>query len=733
MLMHDETLRPRVALRDGWRYVAGRQSQTWLSGRAPAADDAAVSLPHCWNTTDTFEAGAAYRRGWGSYRCAFPFAVEGRESLAWRLRSEGFYGTGDVWLNGARLAVVDGQYLGMDLPAGLGLRAGENVLAVRVNNRYHRHVLPGIRDPDFLLYGGLAGRVWLEGLPMVHVVDAETWVYCVSLDSRSARIVIPFTLRNLSVHGRDVRLTWRILAPDGACVAEDAVGVSLAAGLADAFAGQMQFVIPSPRPWSPATPALYVAHGELTAGGVRCDDIRIRFGCRTASFVPDQGFLLNGERLELRGVNRHESMPGFGNALPDGLHRADARQIRALGLNFVRLSHYPQHPVFLDACDELGILVYAELATWKRVSTGGWLRAARRQLEGLVTRDRHRPSIIAWGLGNEARSRRVYLDLRERLAVLDSTRAVSYAENHLHRARRRRTLGIPDVWGCNYELTELTAARDAARLRCVLVTECANYPPAERGAREEEMNQVALIAGELARLREHRYVAGFALWSFADYATLRKARFHRCCGVVDAWRVPKPAADYLRATGLTEPVLAVHGDWSADGMPLRRLTVISNMDRIRARVNGRVVDERAVSEALMPLDVPFSAGLIEIEGVRGGDTRRAQLATAGAPARLLVEADPAFATDPDVAKLWLRLEDREGHLVTHAGGWVDVALDGTGRLVTHVPRARVKLAAGVGVVYIQRREVRAPVAMRFTVGAGAAGSLVATHSLAPRS
>ena len=101
------------------------------------------------------------------------------------------------------------------------------------------------------------------------------------------------------------------------------------------------------------------------------------------------------------GCNRHECLPGFGNALPVNLHRQDAESIKAAGPNFVRLSHYPQHPEFLNACDQLGVLVYAELASWKSVRGGRWLKAAVRQFGDMIRRDRNHPSVIMWGLGNE--------------------------------------------------------------------------------------------------------------------------------------------------------------------------------------------------------------------------------------------------------------------------------------------------------------------------------------------
>jgi beta-galactosidase len=239
-------------------------------------------------------------------------------------------------------------------------------------------------------------------------------------------------------------------------------------------------------------------------------------------------------------------MPGYGSALPHAQHRRDAETIKGMGLNAVRLAHYPQHPAFLDACDELGILVYAEIATWKSVTTGKWLDAAERQLRGMILRDRHHPSIILWGLGNESRSRAAYERLGDIAHELDPDRFTIYAENHLYRAKRENALNLVDVWGCNYELDVLDEVPDYCATGVALVSECSNSPHAVRGDTAMEQDQVERITRDLDTIAAHPACAGFFIWSFQDYATLRKKRYIRHCGLVDAWREPKKAALMLK-------------------------------------------------------------------------------------------------------------------------------------------------------------------------------------------
>jgi beta-galactosidase/beta-glucuronidase len=526
--------RMKIALDYDWQFLRDRVACGWFADGGGEA----VDLPHCWNEQDAFQEGVAYYRGWGSYRRSFRLEDAGDVSgeFRWLLVSEGFYGTGDVWLNGKRLGKVDGQYLGFTFDVTNVLReGGENLIGVRLTNRCASYVLPGLKMPDFLLYGGLSGRMWLERVPAVRIDAGATRVEGREQAAGRWDVRIDSVLTGALTEGD--ALSWRVLDADGGEV-----------GGRGSFGDPTDCTtlsVDAPRLWDVDDPCLYVAEGTLSCDGAIVDVVSIRFGFRSAEFRPHEGFFLNGRRLQLRGCNRHESMPGFGRALPLWLHREDAERIKSMGLNFVRLSHYPQHPAFLDACDELGILVYAEVASWKSVRGGRWLKKACRQMHDMILRDRNRPAVILWGMGNEGRHRGAYEKLYALCKTLDPDRAVTYAENHLHRAKRKRTLGLPDVWGINYEFDAMDEGCEASRLKCVVVSECSNYPLTERGNPDAELKQLETVQADLAMIANRPSVAGFTLWCFNDYATLRKERYKRYSGIVDAWRTPKRSARWL--------------------------------------------------------------------------------------------------------------------------------------------------------------------------------------------
>ena len=533
-----------VDLNQGWAFIQRRASRRWLSGDGDKRESI-VDLPHCWNAADDFQEGVAYYRGPGSYRKTFSLGPARSESQLY-FETEGFYGLGDLWVNGRCVASIDGQYLGVSIDVTDAVRYdGDNTIGVRLTNRCGRKALPGIALPDFLLYGGLSGRAKLVWQPRLRFERGGVSVITRDVMGPSSHADVDLYAENASDRLRRCVTEWRVLDAEGNEQAS-AHGPELGIQPGERSRTAVRLTVPDARLWSPGTPVLYTMEGRVIEDGREVDRMRIRFGFREVEFRPRQGCFVNGVRAPLRGCNRHECQPGYGRALPLAIHAEDAARIRGMGLNFVRLSHYPQHPAFLDACDEQGLLVYAEIASWKSVRGGRWIDLAERQMRGMIRRDRNHPSIILWGLGNEGRHRQAFERLQSCARELDPDRPTIYAENHLYRARRKGTLGIPDVWGTNYELDALEAGCEASRLKNVVISECCNYPHAERGNAEAETLQVAMIADMLERIRGKDWVAGFALWSYNDYGTLRKRRYRRHCGLVDAWRRPKMAAEYLR-------------------------------------------------------------------------------------------------------------------------------------------------------------------------------------------
>ncbi len=576
-----------------WSFALGHGGRSWR-GEAPLAGSEPVDLPHCWNAFEGWDPGS-YQRGFGCYWRTLEIEdwawVPG---FRWRLSVGGFWGSAEIFWNRRRLGKVEGASLGTWLDVSEVVSAGHHQIGIRLENKHKRSRLPGIKEPDFLLYGGLAGSMELVRVPEVHlrtrITQLEQRLATSAEAGATDRLTVRFRARNEGSTSRRLQTRWSLVDPAGDPLPGwSTVGTAPATttrGSADA--GRLTLQGPRLERWSPANPRLLELRGELIdEQGLVLDRQRLRFGARSVRWG-ETGFHLNGERLELRGANRHECHPGFGSAVPEALARRDVDELVALGCNLVRLSHYPQSPAFLDACDEKGLMVYAELASWKSVRGGRWLRRALDQWRGLITRDRNRPSVVIWGMGNESRSRRAYLQLADTARLLDGTRPVTYAENHLYRARRWRTTGLPAVWGVNYELDVLERAKAAATAGSVLVTECMNPCLEAHGFGEEPLaeRQATVMERELPIIQAHDFVAGFLVWCFADYPTRYRDRTVRAAGLLDGMRQPRIGAWWMRARYATEPFVHLDGDWSEDGPRQRKLTVVSNQARVQVDCAG---------------------------------------------------------------------------------------------------------------------------------------------------
>ena len=182
--------------------------------------------------------------------------------------------------------------------------------------------------------------------------------------------------------------------------------------------------------WSTDNPKLYTVQATLTFPGVGSHVLSRRIGFRDASFQPD-GFYLNGERLQLFGLNRHQLYPYAGMAMPARVQRMDAEILKnELNCNMVRCSHYPQSPHFLDACDELGLLVWEEAPGWHNVNAApGWQDLVVQNVRDMVTRDRSRPSVVIWGtrLNETPDLPGLWAATRQAAAQLDGSRPSSGA------------------------------------------------------------------------------------------------------------------------------------------------------------------------------------------------------------------------------------------------------------------------------------------------------------------
>lgn len=345
-----------------------------------------VPTPSCWETYPGF----GLYRGEGRYETRFA----GSGNL--RIECKGVSHTATVWLDGEQIAAHYNAYTAFHAVAK-DVPAGEHTLAIVADNRFSEQSALHVPN-DYMSYGGISRPVVLEQIgdafiEYVHVTPAKkdgVWHVHARVCVHALKSV-PTLLR--------VRIAEKKLVFDAQSLPE---GESI-------FEGDMRFS--DVTAWSPETPALYTVTATLERGGVPFDDLIDRFGFREIA-LSGKHILLNGAPLRIKGVCRHEDHPQYGCALPFAAMAYDLALIRDLGANSVRTAHYPNDEVFLDLCDELGMLVWEENhargLSLEQMQNPNFERQELGVTREMVTQHYNHPSIYIWGILNECASDSAY-------------------------------------------------------------------------------------------------------------------------------------------------------------------------------------------------------------------------------------------------------------------------------------------------------------------------------------
>lgn len=392
----------QISKLDGeWEFHSGPISgveEAWLPSRQSEWE--AITLPHCFNAMDACDPDKPYFRGHGWYRRTLlvrnPYA-NGRTILHF----QGAGQTTTLWIGSTRVGTHIGGYdeFAFDITDAVAqLTAAERAtgapVVVLCDNSPDFDRIPSELS-DFCLYGGLYRHVNLIQLPAV-ALDA-VHILSVVNPGGAAEVSIDARLFNPAAFSGPCKAAVEIWNPHGSTIHESVQTLAAWQG----FAPLTQFRVASPDLWSPASPNLYLCRVTLSTSAGKMQ-IEQRFGIRHVEFVAHGVFKLNGQRVLLRGTQRHQDHAGVAAGMSDDQTREEMRMIRDMGANFIRLAHYQQDRLVLDLCDELGLMVWEELP-WCRAGVGG--AAFQQNATGMLTRmiEQHynHPSIVFWGLGNE--------------------------------------------------------------------------------------------------------------------------------------------------------------------------------------------------------------------------------------------------------------------------------------------------------------------------------------------
>ncbi len=418
------TPRLRQALDGPWRFTA---SDSLEGAEAERFDDGAwesVRLPHTWAGRDP----ATHSHAW--YRLRFrPPAGEPGQRLY--LLFEGAATVADVYVNGRRLGRHRGAYTRFAFDATEALRPeGDNLLAVRLDNTREgtEDCLPSGRGKQlYQVHGGLHRRVWLVRTAAVHLDPADLAgpglsFFARDVSERRVAFTARLALRNAGPAAQPLEARLRLRDATGRVVFARTERRDLPAGARARL--ELAGELARPRLWGPGHPELYELSAELWVGGRAVDAVSQRVGFRDFRFV-DGGFRLNGQPLLVRGVGLHQESERSLSAVSDAEIEEAFRHLADLGVNMVRLAHYPHSDLAYDLADRLGLLVWAENGHSNEVEPGDNGEALTREMVRQLV---NHPSVVCWSVGNETG----YLGVRRLAAAVreeDPTRPVTYASN----------------------------------------------------------------------------------------------------------------------------------------------------------------------------------------------------------------------------------------------------------------------------------------------------------------
>ncbi|HWA95385.1 MAG TPA: beta-galactosidase GalA [Terracidiphilus sp.] len=717
--------RERLLLDFGWRFhfgnaadaskdfdystpIAGNFQKTgnFMPAAAATFDDTdwrALNLPHDWAielpfTNDPelkskgyYPLGRKYPAtsvGW--YRRIFELSEDDAGKRI-TIEFDGAYRDALVVFNGFYIGKHSGGYdpFSFDLTdfAYPGLR---NTLLVRVDATE--------TDGWFYEGAGIYRHVWLVKTNPIHVKKWGTFVRS-DVNGSSAKLSIHTEVANHGKAAANARVVSTILDPAGNTVGKN-VSASAAMEAGNGHDYEQQIAVSNAKLWSLEERNLYKLVTEIQSGGKVVDRYETPFGIRTVKFDAQRGFFLNGKPVKLKGTCNHQDHAGLGVALPDAVQYYRIRKLQEMGCNSIRTSHNPPTPELLDACDQLGMLVFDETRMMSSNPEG------LAQFSNLVRRDRNRPSVFMWSMGNEEGQANtpkgvlILTSMKDLANKLDGSRPVSIAPTG---AIGTGGLAVCDVDGYNYMDPQAAAFHKEHPDRPVMGTETvsavgtrgiyitdhdkgyvAAYDPYTTTGR-------ASAEGWWRFCDAQPWLSGGFVWTGFDYrGEPSPDDWHNISsqyGIIDTCGFPKDSFFYYQSWWTDTPVLHLFPHWNWKGMEGKTISVwvYSNLDKVELLHNGQSLGEKAVPKnSHVDWVVKYAPGEIEARGFKNGkQVMTAKRATTGEPAKLVLSSDrkAVNADGEDVAMFAVEVQDGQGRTVPIADNEVTFKVSGAGKLI----------------------------------------------------
>jgi len=713
--------RERLLLDVGWRFHFGHADEpakdfgftgnfqktgNFVPPGALAFDDSQwrdLDLPHDWAVELPFQNDPALRSkgfyplgkkypatsvGW--YRRVFELPAEDKGKRI-TVEFDGAYREAMLIFNNFYIGRHSGGYdpFTFDL-TDFATPGGRNVLLARVDATSS--------DGWFYEGAGIYRHVWLVKTNAVHVPQWGTFVKA-DVKPDGANLSILTEVNNESATAKTVRVISTVLSPTGETVGSATSSPQMIPNQ-EKQTYEQKINVKKPLLWSLETRNLYKLVTEVQTETGLVDLYETRFGIRTVAFDAEKGFLLNGKVVKLKGTCNHQDHAGVGAAVPDAVQYYRVRKLQEMGCNSLRTSHNPPTAELLDACDELGMLVFDETRMMSSNPEG------MSQFVNLVRRDRNRPSVFMWSMGNEegtANTDKGLLILTAMKAManrLDVSRPVSIAPI---RAIGVGGLAVCDVIGYNYQDPQAeqyhnenpkkpvmgTETVSAVGTRGIYITDyskgyVAAYDPYTTTGR-------ASAEGWWRFCNARPWLSGGFVWTGFDYRGEPSPNgwpnISSQYGIIDICGFPKDSFYYYKAWWTSEPVLHLFPHWNWPGMEGKRIAVwaYSNLDKVELLHNGQSLGTKEMKkDSHVAWVVKYAPGTIEARGYKGEKVvLTAKRETTGPAAKIAMSADrqELSGDGEDVAMFAVEVRDAQNRVVPITENEVTFKVSGAGKLI----------------------------------------------------
>lgn len=736
-----------------------------------------ITIPHTMRLEKKHaNGGLAVYQGKGWYRRYFTVDEMYRGNTI-NIDFEGVMIDSEIYLNGEKVYTRNGGYVGFSVEITDKVKFGEtNVIAVKVSSNDSPDSPPGkpVANLDFHYYGGIYRDVTMRITNNLHISDAlqadktasgGVFVTYPEVSKAFAKINVKTHVVNKNHTSADTKVVSKLVDKEGNTVAQGEADAASIPACEDKQFNQ-DLTVTNPNLWHPDSPYLYSLVSEVFIGLTLVDSVTTKIGIRTIEYKED-GFYINGERLYLRGANRHQAYQNIGDAAPNAMQYRDAMQIKENGFNAVRATHYPNDPAFLDACDELGLLVIECQPGWQNFTNSEkFYDLTLRDTREMIRRDRNRPSVILWETSlNETGYSAAWAKEATEIAHAE------YPGNQMYTAADYGLQG--SFYDVNYKVVDTNWEADLSKWtdfdpnKPFFTREWGDFEESSKALRKE--GEDAMMTQILTRQRYLNgdgysdwggldacdRIGGYFLWSWNDYARGSTTKTLGS-GTVDIDRYEK--YDYYWFQSMQSARDTVYGPMvfiASTYSPTSSLNinVFSNCDSVKLYQNHELVKEITREEALK--SVPniakkggspiftftldqFAAGEIRADAILDGNvvkmyTVKTPVQAAGIEIEVRERGIMPVADGSDLIPVYFKVVDKNGTVVPNYEGKMKISVTGKGELVgKNIERIGVEeqsVEGGIGFAFVRTADVSGNINIHATAEGLNAG--VKTVSIQP--